>query len=372
MTQPKTKEPVRIREKRLANGNISLYLDIYLNGKREYEFLRLYLIPERTKEDRLRNRETLRLAEAIKSLRIVDIQNGRYGFSSQYKTDTNFIEYFNRCRDQRRRRESEGNWGNWYSAGKHIEAFFKPDTRFADIDERACLAFKDYIVNKARTKDGKPLSANSQSTYFCKFKAAIRQAYEEHIIPFNVCASVPVPKPDTPEREFLTMEELRAAARTPCKNDVLKRAFLFSCLTGIRWSDISKLKWSEVQQYGDGTRIVFRQKKTNRQEYLDINPQAASLLWERREPEARVFQGIGYSSHMNTELMRWMLNAGITKYITFHCARHTFAVMMLELGADIYTVQKLLGHTDIHTTQIYARVLDKRKQEAVSRIPDLL
>lgn len=371
MTQPKSKEPVRIREKRLANGNISLYLDIYINGKRSYEFLKLYLVPEANKADRDRNRETMRLAEAIKALRIVDIQNGRYGFHTQYRGDINFHEYFEQCIESRIRADSTGNEGNWRGAAKHLRDFFPADTRFADIDEKACTAFREYL-KRAKTKSGNTLSQNSQCGYFAKFKAAMRQAYEERIIPENPCERVTSPKVDITERSFLTMDELRAAAQTECRYPLLKRAFLFSCLTGLRWSDIVKMTWGEVQQYGDHIRIVFRQKKTSRQEYLDINDQAASLLGNKGRQDARVFSGLKYSSYMNVALTQWMLRAGITKEITFHCARHTFAVMMLELGADIYTVQKLLGHSDIHTTQIYARVLDKRKVEAVNRIPDLL
>lgn len=371
MTQRKKKEPVHLREKKLANGNTSLYLDIYINGKRDYEFLKLYLVPETTKQDKERNRETLRLAEAIKALRIVDIQSGRYGFSSQYRIDTNFFEYFDACSRQRIRKDSKGNYGNWYSAGKHLRAYFPPNTKFSDIDKDSCIGFKEYL-SRATTESGHPLSVNSQSTYFGKLKATIRQAYAEHIIPTDVCAGVTPPRTENPERQFLTLDEVKAAAQAECRYPVLKRAFLFSCLTGIRWSDIVKMIWQEVQQYGGGIRIVFRQKKTSTQEYLDINDQAATLLGKRGKPEEKVFQGLKYSSYMNVALSRWMLRAGIQKDITFHCARHTFAVMMLELGTDIYTVQKLLGHTEIRTTEIYAKVLDKKKQEAVSRIPDLL
>ena len=88
------KEPIRIRRKKLTNGNVSLYLDIYLNGKREYEFLKLYLIPEKTKADREANRQTLQLANSIKARRIVEVQNGEHGFKSAYASDTLFFDYY--------------------------------------------------------------------------------------------------------------------------------------------------------------------------------------------------------------------------------------------------------------------------------------
>jgi len=364
------KEPIRIRQKKLANGNISLYLDIYINGKREYEFLKMYLIPEKTKDDKVHNRETMRLAEAVKALRIIDIQNGRYGFSSQYKTELNFFTYFDSCIEARQRIDSGGNVGNWKSAKKHLLNYFKPTTTFADLDEKNCEGFKRYLEKEAKTKSGEPLSSMSQHSYFCKFKACIKLAFKERIIPTDICANIKPPAYETSERVYLTQDEVRAMAKAECRYQVLKDAFLFSCLTGLRWSDVQKLTWKEISEENGMTRIIFKQKKTGALEYLDINAQAASLLGERGADDARVFVGLRYSSYMNVALVQWALKAGITKDVTFHSGRHTFAVMMLDLGADIYTVQKLLGHKELRTTQIYAKVLDKKKRDAVSLIPD--
>jgi integrase len=130
--------------------------------------------------------------------------------------------------------------------------------------------------------------------------------------------------------------------------------------------------WGEIQEFGGHTRITFKQKKTGGQEYLDINSQAVIYLGEPRKSTDRVFAGFRYNSQVLIELKRWCLLAGITKKdVTFHTGRHTFAVMMLDLGADIYTVSKLLGHKELSTTQIYPKVLDKKKQEAVNLIPDI-
>lgn len=173
-------------------------------------------------------------------------------------------------------------------------------------------------------------------------------------------------------RMYLTIDEIKLAAQTPCDSDLIKRAFLFSCLTGLRRSDILKLTWSEVNEQSGFTRIIFRQKKTKGQEYLDITAQAAELLGERGKPTDRPFGTLPCTSSTNYEIKTWLARAGITKRITFHCARHSFAVMMLDLGTDIYTVSKLLGHRELNTTQIYAHLLDKNKQAAVASIPTIL
>ena len=171
---------------------------------------------------------------------------------------------------------------------------------------------------------------------------------------------------------YLTIDEVKKLAETECDYPKIKNAFLFSCLTGLRRSDIIKLTWGEVYQQGEYTRIIFKQKKTGGQEYLDISEQAAALMGERKSPEVNVFPDVLSPSCTNHALQVWVARAGINKDITFHCGRHTFATMMLDLGTDIYTTSKLLGHKNIGTTQIYAKVLDKNKQAAVARIPNIL
>lgn len=123
-------------------------------------------------------------------------------------------------------------------------------------------------------------------------------------------------------REYLTFDELQRLAKTECPYPVLKDAFLFSCLTGMRWSDINKLTWAEVQEFDGGTRIVFRQKKTKGLEYLDITGQAVRYMGQRGKADERVFAGLKYSAWHNLALREWCLKAGITKHITFHSRRH--------------------------------------------------
>jgi len=373
-------EPIRLRKRLLKDGRQSLYLDLYHNGKREYEYLKLYLIPEKSRADKEKNKQTMKLAEAIRAKRIVDYQNGKFGFH-QKENDIRFFDYYKAmCEKRRGGPESRGNWGNWYSCLKHLEIYEKnQDITFADITSEWVHGFKNYLEINAkawapryeRELEYHKLSRNSKLSYFNKLRACIHQALADGVIEQNPLRGVENFKAEESKRMYLTIDEVKAITKAKCSSPGVKRAFLFSCLTGLRRSDIQKMTWGEVHQQGEFVRIIFKQKKTNGQEYIDITPQAAELMGERRKPTDKVFYDFLSASPTNHAIREWMLRAGITKEITFHCARHTFAVMMLDLGTDIYTVSKLLGHRELTTTQIYAKVLDKNKQAAVMNIPDI-
>jgi len=381
MKEKKIKEPIHVRQKKLSNGNISLYLDIYFNGKRKYEFLKLYLVPERTKQDKEKNRQTMQLANSIKSKRIVDMQNKRFEFQSEFAPETLFYPYYRAMCNKRLGVESRGNWGNWYSCLHHLLKYEKDENiTFAEITPEWVQGFKNYLDNEAcawshdfrkRIKD-KPLARNTKLSYFNKLRACLNQAFEDRIIAHNPMRGIENFKPEEGTRMYLTIEEVRKLAQTDCDYPGIKRAFLFSCLTGLRRSDVINLTWSEIYEQSGFTRIIFKQVKTKGQEYLDITAQAAQLLGKRGKPDEHPFTDIHSPTCTNTALRIWCMRAGIDKDITFHCARHTFATMMLDLGTDIYTVSKLLGHRELSTTQLYTKVLDKNKQKAVANIPDIL
>lgn len=144
---------------------------------------------------------------------------------------------------------------------------------------------------------------------------------------------------------------------------------MFSALTGLRFSDIEKLVWGELEYIdGNGYFIKFKQQKTKGDEIMPISEQAFYLLGERKEPKVKVFEGLKYSAYSNLHLFKWMTKAGITKDITFHCFRHTFATLQLSNGTDIYTVLKMLGHRELKTTQIYAKIIDQTKRDAANKI----
>ena len=377
----KDRSSITLRQRLLPSGRTTLYLDIICNGRRKTESLKLFLVPEISRADKQKNKDTLKLAEAIRAKRVVEVQNKEFGFKSDYADETKFYDYYVAITEKRLGTESRGNWGNWRSCLKHLEKYdskLKART-FADITQEWVQGFRDYLDKEAfawgcdyrdRIKDH-PLSKNSKLSYFNKLRACLNQAHEEGLISSNPARHVENFKEVDGTRMYLTLDEVRKLAQTDCEYQNIKRAFLFSCLTGLRRSDVLRLKWGDIHKQDDYTRIIFTQKKTGCLEYLDISAQAAELLGERGKPNECVFPDIHSPSCTNEAIKRWVLRAGINKDITFHCARHTFAVMMLDLGTDIYTVSKLLGHRELSTTQRYAKVLDKNKQKAISKIPDI-
>lgn len=362
---------ITLRQRKKGN-KITLYLDYYDKGKRDYEYLGLYLTPEPekgslTKLQKDENKKILELAENIRSKRHLEAQNNIYGFKDKEKSKGSFYNFFDMLTE--RKKASLGNYGNWNAVRLLIKEYNPKDVTFERLDKDWVQGFKDYLDNKAKTKTGAGISLNTKYSYFNKLRASLKQALKEGLINYNPADQVePFPQDDV-EREFLTLEELQKLVKTHCKHDTLRRMFLFSCLTGLRWSDIEKLKWSEIQHSENlGHFIRFRQQKTSGAETLPISDGARELLGEQAEPKDKVFTGLKYGNWNKTYLKEWLEDAGITKHITFHCARHTYATLQLSLGTDIYTVSKLLGHKNLSTTEIYAKVINEKKIEAANRI----
>jgi integrase len=362
---------VTVREKKLQKGMIGLYLDIYHNGKRTKESLKLKLYAKpKTQSERNHNKEIKEIAKKIAAERQLEEIKSSSGMMEEFAVNTNFLEYFEKVTNKRR--DSKTNYDNWLCTLKILRNYCSDDTTFADIDRNWVESFRHYLHKEYRTKAGKLLSQNSKHSYFNKFRACFKEALRDKIIIYNPCEGVDGFKMDEPRREFLTIEEVRKLVETECESEVLKRAFLFCCLTGLRWSDAMKLQWKDLQHSSDlGYFVRFQQKKTRGQETLPINEEALGLMGDKENAEDRIFRGLRYSTGMNFTLKRWILRAGISKNITFHCARHTFATLQLTAGTDIYTVSKLLGHREVRTTAIYAKVIDDKKKEAVNKLPKI-
>lgn len=351
------RQSVTLRRRTLPSGNVSLYLDIYHGGVRTYEYLKLYLVKENGRKDKEQNRQTMALAEAICAKRLVEVRNGQYGFKS--RETVNLLEYVQRIIENKK-----GSTKRRYDALLGIlQGWCRPSMTLEDVNATWFTAFLSKLEKQHYAR-------NTMAVYSATMRYIINQAYREGLLPNNPIANIKGVGYEETNRVYLTVEEVRLLAKTPCGNDVTKRAFLFGCLTGMRHCDIRALTWGDVHDQDGYTRIIFRQAKTKGQEYLDISKQAVALMGERGSDDTPVFPLMHWSS-VRKHLSSWAAAAKINKHVTFHSSRHTFAVMMLGV-TDIYTVSKLLGHRELSTTQVYAHVIDKAKREAVDNMPDII
>ena len=239
---------------------------------------------------------------------------------------------------------------------------------FSQIDLKLIESFRMFLLNAPQGGGKKGvISQNTASTYFSIFKAALKQAFIDGYLTVDIGAKVKGIQGQESRREYLTIDELNRLAQTPC-DPLLKRAALFSALTGLRHCDIQKLKWSEIEVFNGSYRLNFTQQKTKGVEYMPISEQAFQLCGERKDDEQLVFAGLPDPSWINRPIKKWVAEAGITKHITYHCFRHSYATLQLAGGTDIYTVSKMLGHTNVRTTQVYAKVVDAKKEEATKTI----
>lgn len=360
-----------ILRQRQKGKRISLYLEINWNGTRKYEYPKLYLFPEPEKgrlttEQKKHNKKMLAIAGKLRTERYWELENEQYGIVNKSKIKGSLVNFMESLATERE--DSKGNFGNWKSAIEQIRKYDAKVT-FAMIDKEWLEDWKKYLINTARTKAGKALKENTKKSYYDKLVAALKVAHRQGIILKNPVYEVEPFKEAETEVEFLTLEELNKAAKADCENSDLKRAFLFSALTGLRWSDVTKLTWSEIQ-YSDefGDFIRFRTKKTKRFSTLNISKQARQLLGEIGEGDRKIFNELKYSSWNNLKLREWMLKAGITKKITFHCSRHTFATGQLSVGTDLYTVKEAMALASLRTVQRYAKVVNEKKKDAMSKI----
>lgn len=368
---------ISLRKKKLKSGKQSLYIEYYKesvkdkDGKvkhnREFEYLGLYLIDNpNTPKEETANIETLELAEKILAHKKTELLTGNFNLNDTKKDGLRLYDYFETMKEQRA--ISISNHATWNSVKRYIEAFFHPSITLKEITPKLLENFKNYLDVEAKTKYGTLLKEGTKYSYFNRMKAVLNSAFEEGFITDNKVLKVKSFEEQQAQKEYLTLDELQVLTKTECKYPILKKAFLFSCLTGLRWSDIHKLKWADVRDTNEGSVIVFPQHKTNEQKHAQISEQARSIIGTASTTEETVFDGLIYNVGITNELLRWCMCAGITKHITFDSARYTAALVLLNQRADMTIVMKL-AHKDIINNPLYTKVLDEKMKKAVNSIP---
>lgn len=252
----------------------------------------------------------------------------------------------------------------------HLKTY-NPDAILGDIDRKFCEGLIEHL-KQVEMRFGGKLALSTIESYLTVFNAALNAAVQEDLIPSNPMAKIdPKKKPKAVKamREYLTVEELKTLITAPTKHRDIKNAFLFACFCGLRFSDVEALTWGNIADENGQrvARIVI--KKTRQPLNVPLSPEALKRMPERGEATDtdKVFRLKDYNTE-RYRLKAWIESTNIRKRVTFHVARHTFATMMLTLGADLYTTSKLLGHSKVTTTQIYAKIVDAKKVEAVNLV----
>ncbi|MBR1462007.1 MAG: site-specific integrase [Prevotella sp.] len=360
---------VKLRTRPIKNGMLSYYLDFY-PGYRDkmtmktirHESLGIYIYAKPlNKREKEFNKIMTEKAEAIRCRRFESVVNERYDFFDKSRMNGDFLEYFNRVLQ-----DKDPKWKFVY---EHFKFFVDGRCRCEEVDFDLCNKFRDYLLKAKNLRNGEPMNINSVAGYWSTFRGFLNLAYRDKMIRTNPndylekIPTVPVNK------ESLSLDELRNLYNTPCDIDVLKRASIFACLTGMRRSDIINLRWENIKTYSDGGRYVeFYAQKTKARNIIPISEEAYKLISENRNTiNGLVFDGFEIVMAQKP-LKTWLIKAGIKKHITFHSFRHTFASLQVELGTDLYTVMQLLAHKSVTTTQIYACHADPKRRETATKI----
>ncbi|MBL7967585.1 MAG: site-specific integrase [Prolixibacteraceae bacterium] len=376
---PGTKSPQRIREY-LNRSVTTIEWDKKRTARTEADGTKTFK-PKRDDNGIIicrgeKDQEIMIYADGVRKLRQreydnVDLYSDAESEQAEQKErlQQNFIEYFDKLTAKRHANNSKSILINWQRAVEFLKQFAGDMLLFSQINNRMAEEFKLFLLSAplGGNKTG-TLSQNTASTYFSIFKAALKQAFIDGYLTVDLSAKIKGIQDQESRREYLSVDELNTLAATPCERDVLKRAALFSALTGLRHCDIQKLQWKEINIDGNQARLHFTQQKTKGVEYTPISEQALQLCGEPEKPEKFVFEDLPDPSWISHPLKKWVVAAGIKKKITFHCFRHTYATLQLSSGTDIYTVSKMLGHTNVKTTQIYAKVVDEKKDKAAQAI----
>ena len=342
--------PVTVRERKRKNGKTYLFLDIYEEGIRKQESTGLWF-------NRISNniREVKKKARDLARKRENEIAQGK----PIEKSKLPFIKYFESISSKKHH--------PYRNALNHLRVFLKKrrieNIPLKKIDEKFIREVAEYFLSV--------VSQNTARAMLATVKSVMNHAVRDKLISESPAKYINLKGVDT-ERTYLTIEEVKIMAATKSRSPSIKKAFLFACYTGLRYSDLSKLTWKDIQ---DG-RIHFRQKKTKGFEYIPLSQAAKDILYTDigtnviPMPETKIFN-LPYSSAACNTMKVWVRNANIKKKITFHSSRHTFATLAITQGVDIYTVSKLLGHRDLKTTEVYAKIIDSKLNDAVNRLPSI-
>ncbi len=346
---------VNIRVKYLGDSNLSkrnrpyrVQLDYTINGNRKREVIKDVTFYPTDNKDVKKQKD--RIIENIRAKLEVELGNYNNGLVSRQLQKGSFISYF----EQLSNKKEPSTKVAWDNTLKHIIEFQGKKLTFEEVTMSWVERFLEYLR--------RDLSNNSVLTYFNKINATLNQAVKEKIIVENPIKYVHKPKKEETEIVYLTKDEVQEIIKTEFWDNDAKNAFLFGCYTGLRASDIQNLKWKHIKD----NKIQLVQTKTKNTVYIPLNPNAQMILEKQKQNRVFVFKLSNHVPSINRTVKKMIKRTNIDKHVHFHCSRHTFATLLVSEGVDIFTISKLMGHRDIKSTMVYAKVMDEKKEKAVN------
>lgn len=380
----------KLGAKILSSGKESIFLDYYLgyrmiynekqdkevarkDRKREYIKLYLWQAP-RTPLERQQNKETLELAKKIRFEREQEMKAGELGYRLEKKDNINFLDYFQNYIDNYQKKDIRviimalGKFKS-FLAEKH--PVYANSIKPTNLNRDLMLEFVEYLQNIC--------VGEGAHTIFQRFKKVIKYAEEHDVIHKNPCNGITCKIDDQViKKDILSLEEIENLLNTRYQgeNIEIRKAFIFCLYTGIRFCDVVVLRFSNVDY--SNRLLSFEQNKTSGHSkasnvVIPLNDGLISIIGHPSSPDNTdevIFKLPSHTMCLKA-LRHWTARAGITKHITWHCARHSFAVNILNNGANIKTVSSLLGHSGLKHTEKYTRAVDKLKEDAINSLPRL-
>lgn len=366
------KSPYKLRQRKLSDGRISLFIDFIENGKHKYEFLKLYLLPETSEKIRRENTRTIRKADDIIKDKTEDFI--RIKSEEQETKDSSqilLIDFIQILIDEYKRL---GKGVKQLNTSAFLLKKFNAKAKMSDVDKKFCIEYTDWLKNEYTTRNGERLKPRTVFNYFWQFSIIINRAVKMGYLNSNPWSRLdPRDKLKMPESRqmFLSIEQLKILEKSPFKKEMIKKAFIFSCYSGLRISDILKLKWSDIYSNNGQTFLSITMKKTKKPIVIPLNQRAISWLPEKKESSDLIFEGLPHVNQINKYLKRWGKQTSVSDNLHFHVARHSYGTMLMTAGVDLYTASKLMGHSDIRATQVYAEIIDQKKKEAMTLVDNL-
>ena len=349
---------INVREIELKNNLIGIQLDIHKCGTRKKKMLdiRYYKYPKTKMEREINKERKETVKKIVANLELNEIYADNL-FDRGFQTEKDFFEY---CEEFIERKAPHCEMRTYKSMVLKLKAFKKNrKLPCSEIDEQFLISFKDYL--------NADLNGSTPFNYFKKLKRIIKEATISKHFKSNPAVNLRNSKGISQEKDVLTVQEILLLSATDCSNLDVKRAFLLSCLTGLRFCDANALAWNNISSENILTII---QIKTKEKVVLPLHEDAIVLLGERKFDKSRVFNLPTHTGCLKI-LKNWVENSKINKHITWHCARHTFATSLVFEDVGINTVSSLLGHKDLRQTQIYVRTAELSKTKAINKLPSI-